>query len=117
MMPCTIKYNSHLKKTSNFKFHKSCVPNIHIKMYVYLKIPKTPRDGVFASKTTTMLFNHVEHALNDVIVDINEEPMKIWNSVELYSLYSTSLSKFKFGDSEGMEEVGSEENPNWYRCA
>ena len=86
-------------------------------MCVYLRIPKTPRDGVFTSKTTTMLSNLVELALNDVIVKINEEPMKIWNTAELYSLYSTSLSKFKFGDSEGMEKVGSEENPNWYRRA
>ncbi len=86
-------------------------------MYVYLRIPKTPRDGVFASKTTTMLSNLVELALNDVVVEINKEPMKIWNTIELYNRYSTSLSKFKVGDSEGMEEVGSAENPNWYRHA
>ncbi len=64
-----------------------------------------------------MLSNLVELSLNDVIVDINKEPMKICNTVELYNLYSTSLSKFKVGDSEGMEEVGSEENSNWYRHA
>ncbi len=88
-------------------------------MYVYLRILKTPRDGAgaFTSKTTTMFSNLVEHALNDVIVDINKEPMKIWNTVELYNLYLTSLSKFKVGDSEGIEEVGCEENPNWYRHA
>ena len=70
-----------------------------------------------ASKTTTLMSSPVEQALSDVILAIKEEPTKIWNSVELYNIYTTSYSTLNDDDSEGIEELGSQENSYRHRRA
>ena len=66
-----------------------------------------------ASKTATLMSSPVEQALSDVILAIKEKPTKI----ELYNIYTTSFSTLNGDDSEGIEELGSQENSNRHRRA
>ena len=59
----------------------------------------------------------MEQAFSDVTLAIKEEPAKIRNTIELHSLYSTSLLELNVDDYEGMEELGCQEYTNRYQCA